>query len=101
MAEYPTEKELKTIEKWSLDDWEGLLAFIEPLWIHYGRFTRKPRSLEMATGGWSGNESIMEALRKNMFFMIAWESSHRGGLFKFNLSSLRRLKKSDTLNKDK
>jgi len=85
MAEYPTEDELKKIETWPFENWEGLLAFIEPLWIHYGRFTRKDNVLELATGGWSGNEDIIQSLRKNLFWMITWESSHRGGLFVFDL----------------
>ena len=40
----------------------------------------------MATGGWSGNESIISSLQDNiMFWSMYWESSHRGGLFIFRI----------------
>lgn len=48
--------------------------------------------LELVTGGWSDNEEFIGNLRARpddvrqsrwMFWMVCWESSHRGGLFVF------------------
>lgn len=36
--------------------------------------------VSLATGGWSGNEQIIDALDSTMFHLRFWESSHRGGL---------------------
>jgi len=44
-------------------------------------------ALELHTGGWSGNEDILRALKKNQWFhMLYWEMSRRGGheCFRFN-----------------
>ena len=43
----------------------------------------------MATGGWSGNESIIYAMRENyVLWATLWESSHRGGLEVFDVSKV-------------
>jgi hypothetical protein len=40
----------------------------------------------MSTGGWSGNESIIDALAKNrLFWLVAWQESRRGGHYRFEL----------------
>lgn len=36
--------------------------------------------VSLATGGWSGNEQVIEALDGSMFHLRFWRSSHRGGL---------------------
>jgi hypothetical protein len=42
--------------------------------------------LELHTFGWSGNESIVDALDKNvLFWMTCWEQSNRGGHYKFEI----------------
>ena len=52
--------------------------------------------LRLATGGWSGNEETMTALRKNFLFHgLCWQSSHRGGLHIYDLSSWRQLEEGD------
>src|SRR5699024_6683836 len=38
-----------------------------------------------ATGGWSGNEAIIHALRANLFTLYTWRMSMRGGLHIFVL----------------
>lgn len=54
---------------------EGVNDFDEPIWIY-----------RIATGGWSGNKSIIAALQDNLVFWIqCWESSHRGGLYYFHV----------------
>lgn len=83
---YPTEEQLKTIESWAYEKgFDKLLEFVDGVFIHlYGRFEKKGDRWELATGGWSGNEVIVMALRNNlMFWAMYWESSHRGGLHVF------------------
>ena len=85
---YPTEKELKKIREWkSTDDSMGLLRFIEDLWFYPDRFILKGKRvlrLYLSTGGWSGNESIMNALKNNsIFWMCYWQKSMRGGHYWF------------------
>ena len=92
MDAYPTEEELLRIEKWPYDDCRGLFDFIEPLWINYGRILRpNPDTFDLATGGWSGNEDIIQAMRKNvMFWSICWQLSERGGRYVFEVKDLKR-----------
>lgn len=42
------------------------------------------RRYRISTGGWSGNEDIIEAMMANtMFWAICWERSERGGHYAF------------------
>lgn len=79
---YPTEETERAIANWDFRDIPGWLAYIKASWNHhYGRMWRRGPLLKMATGGWSGNESVVEAMRKNsLLWSMLWESSHRGGL---------------------
>lgn len=43
-------------------------------------FDRHVLQLRLATGGWSGNESIVEAIDASMFRILWWHLSQRGGL---------------------
>ena len=91
---YPTELMLEAISKWSLeDDFIVLMGSLRPYW-QYNSFKKKEifdfgvKKIEyrLATCGWSGNESIIEALRENpTFWCLFWESSSRGGLHVFHL----------------
>jgi hypothetical protein len=89
---YPTEETLKKITEWDWHDVNGLAEYIVATW-HYGEplaqlsdwrkddIGAEYRELRLATGGWSGNESIIAALNDNtMFGMICWYLSQRGGL---------------------
>lgn len=84
---YPSDESLKIIEKWDLVKRPvyELLDFAEPLWEYPDRFVRTHRTLYLSTGGWSGNESIVEALQKNfIFWMMYWFKTQRGGHYWFN-----------------
>lgn len=84
---YPTEETLGTIERWeirTLADAQKLMDFVGEATKAYGRYdveeTPKGQRVTFATGGWSGNESVMQALGNNhMVTAMYWESSHRGG----------------------
>jgi hypothetical protein len=85
---YPTNHELKIIREFDLSKRpvRELLDYIEPRW-EYGDwgFIRKKHRLELHTGGWSGNEDIIDALRNNfLFWHMYWYSHRRGGHFVFN-----------------
>lgn len=55
---------------------------IEPFDDDYGRAMIR---VYTATGGWSGNESIIGALERSFFWFAYWESSQRGGAFTFHV----------------
>jgi hypothetical protein len=106
---YPTEPELNFIRKFDLqkNSPKELVEFIESIWAYHDwgfKLTKirdniptstgmgdKPKyhyhyALELHTAGWSGNESIIEALEKNeWFYFFYWESSRRGGHYKFEI----------------
>jgi len=95
--EYHTEKELKRIQKWPTKDINGLIEHLRKIWNYenyfvtkWGRDTlfgnRQVLIVEMHTGGWSGNEGIIEALEKNKsFWFMWWFKSERGGHYYFEV----------------
>ena len=83
---YPEEDELKRIREWP-EDWAALFAFIHSIW-HWPDwgFTQEGNRVSLSTGGWSGNEEIIGALRDNaLAWMVTWESSRRGGHYTFTI----------------
>lgn len=93
---YPTKDELKQIKRWGYKDPKGLLEFIEDLWWQpdwgFKLTGKRVLKLELHTGGWSGNESIIRALRENMFWMLYWQRSDRGGHYYFRITKLKKSK---------
>ena len=84
---YPTEEQLEIIKTWDIlkKPVKELIEYIEPLWEYPDRFVYKEHSLYLSTGGWSGNESIVEALQLNfLFWGMYWFKSERGGHYWFN-----------------
>lgn len=88
---YPTEETLEKIRTWP-EDWNALLEFVRGAWMYNDRILRSNCEEEyhpgdlwcLSTGGWSGNESIIEALQGNaIFWLMCWWSSRRGGHFQF------------------
>ncbi len=84
---YPTEETLQTIRQWSHKDYRGLLEFVCKAWCYDDPYVKRyGRRLELHTGGWSGNESLIGALQANtMFWAMCWDKSERGGHFWFEL----------------
>ena len=94
---YPTEDDLKSISEWDYKSGYGELGkFVIEIWNYddYATLSEKRKDdvedeyveLRLITGGWSGNESIVNALMDNMMFrMLCWNSSHRGGLHIFHI----------------
>lgn len=90
--EYPTEEALLKIQTWDWRDMKGVFDFMKSLWYYDDYFTEcrdrnNNKTVYMiSTIGWSGNESLIEALEKNyMIWSTTWVSSRRGGHYIFEL----------------
>jgi hypothetical protein len=84
---YPTEEELKRVHEWMPDDPKGWLEYIRSIWhwpewgIHVEGST-----YSISTGGWSGNEEIIETMEENkLLWWRTWESTRRGGHYVFRI----------------
>jgi uncharacterized phage protein (TIGR01671 family) len=94
---YPTDLALTLIEKANPFEKNPheLMDFIKRLWQYadWGWSTKKKKMYNgkkavlysISTGGWSGNESIISALKNNgnFFWTLYWQSSRVGGHYKF------------------
>lgn len=88
---YPTDEELDAIQKWGNNDFAGLLNFVrDNAWNEeFGKWTRIDRKYSLVTGGWSGNEEVLDAPQKNRtFWLNCWRETHRGGMDKFEIPEL-------------
>lgn len=90
---YPTDEALDHLRAFT-GTTEELVAYVRPLMFN-GRtvledftdlFGRPEKRLTLITGGWSGCESVVAALRETMFHVMFWESSFRGGKHTFTFS---------------
>ena len=84
---YPTEITLKRCrELTGTETAEDILSSLELIW-HWPHHVRLSGNvLELHTGGWSGNEDVIEALSESMFWLVCWMESKRGGHHRFDLS---------------
>jgi hypothetical protein len=99
---YPTEIALEIIERWHWDDLQGLFDFIEGIWWmpsfgwHKELNDEGATIYKLATGGWSGNESIMHSLEQNdMIWHLTWVQSRRGGGYIFEVKEIENVHKSN------
>lgn len=77
---YPTAAALRRLSKWPAEDLRGALEYAAGLWHWPNYVRRRGRRYTFITGGWSGNESVMAALERNLFlYAVCWEASFRGG----------------------
>ena len=94
---YPTDAALDIIRLWHWSDARGWFKFIESVWSTYGRWTECgwrgsefDTAYDVATGGWSGNESIIRAMQDNgMMWTLNWYQSTRGGHYIFVLKEFK------------
>lgn len=106
---YPTDETLQAITQWSLTDVRGCFDFIEQAWEYPENIRRNltPEEITVtkhlgdgevrvfATGGWSGNESLIYALMQNLpIYGYSWMLSVRGGLHIFRLKDVQKEEKS-------
>lgn len=86
---YPAEAALARITAWPTEtraDFVNLLAYVRAIWhcADWGWSEPGPGRYEISTGGWSGNESLIEALQTHpLCWAFCWESSRRGGHYVF------------------
>lgn len=90
---YPEDDALDKIRLWDVkgeQDCKALLDFVETLWCYPTYFEENDGVYEISTGGWSGNESLIEAMYDNtMFQLLCSAASRHGGHFVFMLPSVR------------
>lgn len=90
---YPEEHELNAIRTWDVKDFPSLLEFVEERWsyrtikrevIKHGNSSYLQWTL--ITCGWSGNESLVNALLGNRMFQMCWYYEwKRGGKHVFRI----------------
>ena len=83
---YPTDGTLQAIIDMPMYEFKDMARFVASAWnVDYGSFYITADSLVLITGGWSGNESIISAMKLNMLlWALFWYRSTRGGRFEFN-----------------
>ena len=84
--DYPFDEDLQRIKDWPFNDIDSVFAFVKSLW-HWGVGPEWEMNgvLYLATGGWSGNESIISAMMENIGIAARWICSARGGAHEFEL----------------
>lgn len=94
---YVTDEELERIATWPHEQgWRELLAYVHDCWwaADWGWSAPEPDEeglrYQISTGGWSGNESIIDALQGNEdFWHECWYSTRRGGHYIFTVREVR------------
>ena len=94
---YPLDGVLQAIRDWDMkNDFHNLMGFVQEVW-HWGENQYSQKDIvdtlgrpcteyELHTGGWSGNESIIDALQDNLiFWMMCWWMSRAGGHYWFRI----------------
>lgn len=83
---YPTKEELSRVLKWNEADPAGWLRYIASIWHFNERgVTVNGAKYHLSTGGWSGNEEIIETMQKSWLWWRTWESTRRGGHYLFRM----------------
>jgi hypothetical protein len=91
MSEYPDSDDIRKIKRWKIKTYSEchrLMDFVFSIWSYPDRCWRLPDGqYRLSTGGWFGNESIIEAMKGNyLFWTLFWQSSNRGGGYTFGES---------------
>ena len=90
---YPTDETLRTVRTFTGSPHQ-LVDLLQDITRAYGvvttmafedRYGRPAVEVYMATGGWSGNESVIGALERSAFWFLYWNQSARGGAFWFHV----------------
>lgn len=90
---YPTEDTLRTLRVWPALDGIGALEFLREAWKYPERISLVSavddidgtvEDWHLSTGGWSGNEELLGALKENfVWWSTNWYSHRRGGHYVF------------------
>ena len=98
MSDYPSEQTLKLIREWDIlkNGIKPLVAIVMDVWHWEDYRILKGNKLQLHTGGWSGNEDIIQALHQNKYFwMVCWLMEKRSGHYWFNVSEIKKNKQGD------
>jgi hypothetical protein len=79
---YPEEHELVALSMMGVD-WETTVDYLKRLWRWDNYIFVNQDEMSLSTGGWSGHEEIIEALKKSTWWKMYWYSSRRGGHYIF------------------
>ena len=85
--DYPDEVAVKTIREWPhTRPWSDMLDLVKRNWNWADMmFNEVDGVYYLSTGGWSGNEELIDVMRSNfLFWSQCWISSRRGGHFLFS-----------------
>lgn len=81
MSDYPTEEQLERLKTWDLNDPRGWLEYAQSLWS-YQEWGWPELEGIVSTGGWSGNEEIIDAMQEahmGLLWHQVWQMTKRGG----------------------
>jgi hypothetical protein len=85
MSDYPDQETLDQIKTFN-GPLKQLLEIVQGEWAYPDYVTEEGDTWTFVTGGWSGNENLIESLSENyLAWSQLWQSSHRGGKFIFRL----------------
>ena len=87
---YPSEGTLAVIRDWPSGDPFAFFTYCAAAWNEHDfvEVSEDKMQWRFITGGWSGNESVIEAMSANKpYWLTAWQSSEHGGLHVFKLPS--------------
>lgn len=79
---YPTPFTLRNIKNWPYDKARELVYALKDAWYYPDYFTESefcPDIFCVSTGGWSGNEELLEAAQENLMIWNAVYMAHRRG----------------------
>ena len=99
-GEYPTEETEEVIRKWGCVGKDSKLALMEYVkkawWMPEWGWSEEngvndlgnlAHRYKISTGGWSGNERLIGAMKDNfLFWSLAWIQSRRGGHYIFEVT---------------
>lgn len=85
---YPSEETLDTVRLWDYKNHglSELMEFIGKAWnCKFGSWRKHEHVIIASTGGWSGNEDLIDALHDTVYGKVAWSwmQEEKGGHFTF------------------
>lgn len=87
-TDYPTKEQLYSLKCCDYLIYpDRFVCLLREIWNHnLGSIVCTGDNLELHTGGWLGNEEIIEALKDTTFWGLCWQKSERGGHHNFRLT---------------
>jgi len=93
MSDYPTDEEVDRVRTWAFEakgSFEDFMAYVKSIGRYWPNeffgWEQDGRTYYISTGGWSGNEEILGAMKVNLiFWTVCRVESRRGGHYVFEL----------------